>query len=65
MGRDAEDAKDGCDVVQDAQDAQDVGMTSLASGRNADVSDAGLIFANESDVQGTPLLRQMERMRGG
>ena len=46
MGRDAEDAKDGCNVIQDAQDAQDVGTTSLASGRNADVSDAELIFAD-------------------
>ena len=46
MGRDAEDAKDDCDVVQDAQDAEEVGTTSLASGRNADVSEAGLIFAD-------------------
>ena len=46
MGRDAEDTKDGCNVIQDAQDAQDVGTTSLALGRNTEVSDAGLIFAD-------------------
>ena len=39
-----------CNASQDAQDAWDAGDASLASGRNADGSDAGSVFADESDV---------------
>jgi len=36
-----------CNASQDAQDAWDAGDVSLASGRNADGSDAGSVFADE------------------
>jgi len=36
-----------CNASQDAQDAWDAGDASLASGRNADGSDAGSVFADE------------------
>ena len=36
-----------CNACQDAQDAWYAGDASLASGRNADGSDAGSIFADE------------------
>jgi len=47
-----------CNASQDAQDAWDAENTSLASGRNADGSDAGSVFADEpSDTAPkTPLL---------
>jgi len=35
-----------CNASQDAQDAWDAGDASLASGRNADGSDAGSVFAD-------------------
>jgi len=35
-----------CNASQDAQDAWDAENTSLASGRNADGSDAGSVFAD-------------------
>ena len=35
-----------CNTSQDAQDAWDAGDASLASGRNADGSDAGSVFAD-------------------
>ena len=35
-----------CNASQDAQDTWDAGDASLASGRNADRSDAGSVFAN-------------------
>ena len=35
-----------CNAGQDAQDAWDAGDASLASGRNADGSDAGSVFAD-------------------
>ena len=35
-----------CNTSQDAQDAWDAGDASLASGRNADRSDAGSVFAD-------------------
>jgi len=35
-----------CNASQDAQDARDAGDASLASGRNADGSDAGSVFAD-------------------
>jgi len=37
-----------CNTSQDAQDAWDAENTSLASGRNADGSDAGSVFADVS-----------------
>ena len=37
-----------CKASQDAQDAWDAGDASLASGRNADGSDAGSVFADVS-----------------
>ena len=36
-----------CNASQDAQDAWDAGDASLASGRNADGSDAGSVFADD------------------
>jgi len=36
-----------CNASKDAQDAWDAGDASLASGRNADGSDAGSVFADE------------------
>jgi len=36
-----------CNASQDAQDAWDAGDASLASGRNADGSEAGSVFAND------------------
>jgi len=36
-----------CKASQDAQDAWDAGDASLASGRNADGSDAGSVFADD------------------
>ena len=41
-----------CNASQDAQDAWDAENTSLASGRNADRSDAGSVFA---DVEEAPM----------
>ena len=38
-----------CNASQDAQDAWDAGDASLASGRNADGSDAGSVFADVLD----------------
>jgi len=35
-----------CNASQDTQDAWDAGDASLASGRNADGSDAGSVFAD-------------------
>jgi len=35
-----------CNASQDAQDAWDAGDASLASGRNADRSEAGSVFAD-------------------
>ena len=40
-----------CNASQDAQDAWDAGDASLASGRNADGSDAGSIFADDGKVE--------------
>jgi len=39
-----------CNASQDAQDAWDAGDASLASGRNADGSDAGSVFADVSSI---------------
>jgi len=38
-----------CNASQDAQDAWDAGDVSLASGRNADGSDSGSVFADEHE----------------
>ena len=43
-----------CNASQDAQDAWDAGDASLASGRNADGSDAGSVFADESAPSSAP-----------
>ena len=40
-----------CNASQDAQDAWDAENTSLASGRNADGSDAGSVFADVDRLQ--------------
>jgi len=42
-----------CNASQDAQDAWDAENTSLASGRNADGSDAGSVFADVLAVGST------------
>ena len=39
-----------CNASQNAQDAWDAGDASLASGRNADGSDAGSVFADVYEV---------------
>ena len=39
-----------CNASQDAQDAWDAGDASLASGRNADGSDAGSVFADDGSA---------------
>jgi len=39
-----------CNASQDAQDAWDAGDASLASGRNADGSDAGSVFADDNRI---------------
>jgi len=41
-----------CNASQDAQDAWDAGDASLASGRNADGSDAGSVFADDPPLRG-------------
>ena len=40
-----------CNASQDAQDAWDAGDASLASGRNADGSDAGSVFADVGSLR--------------
>jgi len=40
--------KERCNASQDAQDTGDAENMSLASGRNADGSDTGSVFADES-----------------
>ena len=51
-----------CNASQDAQDAWDAGDASLASGRNADGSDAGSVFADDPKAgMHTPVLGQMYR----
>jgi len=40
-----------CNASQDAQDAWDAGDASLASERNADGSDPGSVFADDSESQ--------------
>ena len=42
-----------CNASQDAQDTWDAENTSLASGRNADGSDAGSVFADAADMWDT------------
>jgi len=50
-----------CNASQDAQDAWDAGDASLASGRNADGSDAGSVFADvRSWASPTGPVRQAE-----
>jgi len=43
-----------CNASQDGQDAWDAGDASLASGRNADGSDAGSVFADGPCATHTP-----------
>ena len=43
-----------CNASQDAQDAWDAGDASLASGRNADGSDAGSVFADGENCVPAP-----------
>ena len=45
--QEAQDTCVRCDEIQGAQGAENVEATSLASGRNADISDARYIFADE------------------
>ena len=40
-----------CNASRDAQDAWDAGDASLASGRNADGSDAGSVFADAYNIK--------------
>jgi len=44
-----------CNANQDAQDTWDAENTSLASGRNADGSDAGSVFADDRTTLGSVL----------
>jgi len=52
-----------CNASQDAQGAWDAENTSLASGRNADGSDAGSVFADElqaAEGEETPMMTRKD-----
>ena len=56
-----------CNASQDAQDAWDAENTALASGRNGDGSDAGSVFADESQEPHNtqsklPFARQLQQL---
>jgi len=52
-----------CNASQDAQDTWDAGDASLASGRNADGSDAGSVFADVISLVYTEVHRSTDQRR--